>query len=709
MTPNETPAPDPNGPPPRDPAPAASEPSTGPTRPTDPATPPPASTHDQKTVVEPPGRTNNTPFGPGNEPLDPGASLPQSLRGRYRLIRVLGKGGFANVYLAYDNVLDQSVAIKILKLHLTSKTDGERFLREARIGAKLRHPNIAQVFDIIQTPDGLQMIMEYYPGGTLTEHIKLKGPLHPREAVDFARQIALALAYAHKRDVIHRDIKPANIFLAAEGMIKLGDFGIASHAQTHEFTQTGMIIGTPLYMAPEQANDSRDVDPRTDLFALGLTLYHMLTGRPPRVIDLAAIPEGFRKLIKSATEHNRTERLVSAEQFVAMLDQIELRTGASKAAGASARAPAPDRAIGSSAELTPPTPTPAAGAGTPPSDAEKTPAPSLTNPAAPSASDAPASAPVPPPTAFPPPLVIARPLPAYVPWLIGALAAAGLLVLAMVIYFVTQPKPRQQETRNVPRPAPTASGTPVAAIHNQMSLPARATYPAPAQAKPTVPAPSVSAPVSAPPPSPAATPPTFLPPSPSDGVLKARNSRPYHLGPPASVNPPLSKPVEQPKSVEPLKPVSSPKPADQVQMMRQAVDQLRRENHVVDSTLQLLEELSAKASLPSYDRNNIPPPLRDRYANGHLARLETEIENSPNDPVLHLVTGASYDRVGRGRPALEHYRAALGLVSKNGGSFVINGRMIREVRHYLRVAGGVALPADLENPPAATTGPQKKR
>jgi serine/threonine protein kinase len=269
--------------------------------------------------------TAHSPFGPGNEPAGM-IAFPHSLEQRYRLVRVLGKGGFANVYLAYDNVLDQQVAIKVLKLGLAAVSDRQRFLFEARVSAKLRHPNIATVFDVIQTPDGLQMVMEFYSGGTLSDRLKKKGAMKPREAIDVARQVGLALAYAHRQGIIHRDVKPANIFFAGEGLIKLGDFGIASHIETHEHTQTGMIIGTPLYMAPEQAADSRDVDPRTDIYALGLTLYHMLSGHPPRVVDLEAVPEPFRKILKSATACARVDRLVSCEQLIAMLDQVDLRS-----------------------------------------------------------------------------------------------------------------------------------------------------------------------------------------------------------------------------------------------------------------------------------------------------------------------------------------------------------------------------------------------
>lgn len=253
----------------------------------------------------------------------PSDELPSALKDRYRLVRVLGQGGFAHVYLAYDSVLDQQVAVKVLKLGLASEDARKRFLFEARVGAKLRHPNIATVFDIVQTAEGLQMIMEYYPEGTLKDRFKKKGALRRREAIDIARQVGLALAYAHRRNFIHRDVKPANIFMTGEGVVKLGDFGIAARTEMHEYTQTGMIVGTPLYMAPEQATDSRDVDPRADLYSLGLVMYHMLTGHSPRVLDLAMVDEEFRDLLRRATEPERKRRLVSAEQFVAMLDQIE--------------------------------------------------------------------------------------------------------------------------------------------------------------------------------------------------------------------------------------------------------------------------------------------------------------------------------------------------------------------------------------------------
>ncbi|MCE5228438.1 serine/threonine protein kinase [bacterium] len=291
--------------------------------------------------------TARSPFGPGNQPpADSDSALPQSLQGRYKLLRVLGKGGFATVYLAHDNVLDQQVAIKILKLSMTSKADQERFLREARIGARLRHHNIAQVFDIILAPDGLQMIMEFCPGGTLAELIKSKGALKPARAIQIAREVGHALAHAHQHQFIHRDVKPANVFFMNDGAVKLGDFGIAASVTSHEYTQTGMIIGTPIYMAPEQSSDSRDVDPRADIYSLGLTLYVMLTGHSPRVIDLDLVPPAFRSLIKHATYPDRNQRMVSAEQFCATLDQIEREFKAGKTRGEQPTADAGSTTIG---------------------------------------------------------------------------------------------------------------------------------------------------------------------------------------------------------------------------------------------------------------------------------------------------------------------------------------------------------------------------
>jgi serine/threonine-protein kinase len=251
--------------------------------------------------------------------------LSSAIRDRYHLQGILGKGGFGVVYLAHDRVLDQKVAIKVLKLGLATDTDRRRFIFEARTGAQLRHPAIVNVFDIIHTDEGLQMVMEHYPGGTMSDAIKKAGRIDPLDAIGYVKQIASGLAFAHSRQIIHRDIKPANIFFAGDDIVKLGDFGICARYDAHEHTATGEVMGTPLYMAPEQQRDSTDVDPRSDIFALGMTLYHMVTGRTPRVIDMELVPHELRSAVKKATAEDRKERPVSARQFIAILEQAEKR------------------------------------------------------------------------------------------------------------------------------------------------------------------------------------------------------------------------------------------------------------------------------------------------------------------------------------------------------------------------------------------------
>lgn len=278
-------------------------------------------------------------------------NLGVMLQDRYRLQRVLGKGGFGVVYLAHDRVLDQDVAIKVLKLGAATEGYKKRFIFEARTAAKLRHMAIVNVFDIVQTEGGLQLVMEFYPGGTMADLIKRDGKIQPKEALGYIRQIALGLGMAHKKGIIHRDIKPANIFFSDDQMVKLGDFGICASYESHDHTMTGEVIGTPLYMAPEQQKDSKDVDPRADIYALAMTLYHMITGRPPRVVNLEDLPPRIRPLIQQATAYDRKERPASCQQLVAMIDQIvknwdqadeEMRASSTEMLAAHAEGDGPD-------------------------------------------------------------------------------------------------------------------------------------------------------------------------------------------------------------------------------------------------------------------------------------------------------------------------------------------------------------------------------
>jgi serine/threonine protein kinase len=214
---------------------------------------------------------------------------------RYSILSLLGSGGMGHVYLARDEVLGRDVALKVLKEpYIDDELFVERFRREARNAAALSHPNIVPVYDGGKAENGTPYIaMEYMAGGTLGERIEREGQLDVPEATAITIQIARALREAHRRGVVHRDVKPHNIFLAEypasssavpEGMslgtVKVGDFGIARAAEATTMTESNLILGTPRYLSPEQAKGD-PVGPKSDLYSLGVVLYHMLTGRVP--------------------------------------------------------------------------------------------------------------------------------------------------------------------------------------------------------------------------------------------------------------------------------------------------------------------------------------------------------------------------------------------------------------------------------------------
>jgi hypothetical protein len=209
--------------------------------------------------------------------------------GQYQLIEELGRGGMAVVYRAYQPSLNRHVALKVLPPQLVfDQQSVSRFQREARAAASLRHPNIVVIYDVGQEQGIHYIAMEYLQGRTLKQLVEKEGRLHPRRAMHIVEQLAAALDYAHQRALVHRDIKPANIFVQGGGdpagardHVTLTDFGIARAAfETQQLTREGMLMGTPEYMAPEQATGG-EVDERTDLYALGVVLYQMLTGRMP--------------------------------------------------------------------------------------------------------------------------------------------------------------------------------------------------------------------------------------------------------------------------------------------------------------------------------------------------------------------------------------------------------------------------------------------
>lgn len=202
--------------------------------------------------------------------------------GNYDIIEEIGRGGMAVVYRAYQRSLNRHVAIKVLAPQLSfDQQFVERFQREARAAAKLQHPNIVVIHDVAHQQGIYYLVMELLEGRTLKQLIEQKGSLTPERAARIVEQVASALDYAHQQGFVHRDIKPANIFVGKDDHTTLADFGIAKAAsETQHLTRTGMLIGTPEYMSPEQA-EGGEVDYRTDLYALGVVLYQMLAGRVP--------------------------------------------------------------------------------------------------------------------------------------------------------------------------------------------------------------------------------------------------------------------------------------------------------------------------------------------------------------------------------------------------------------------------------------------
>ena len=275
----------------------------------------------------------------------PGASAGQLLLDRYRLERELGAGGMAVVWLAHDERHDRKVAVKIIRAELSSVLGADRFLREIRLTAKLQHPHIISLIDSGALPDGrLCYVMPFVQGETLRQRLARDGTLPVAEAVRLVREMSEALAYAHRQGIVHRDMKPENVMLS-EGHALVADFGIATAAADagSRLTQTGMSLGTPLYMSPEQAAGDADIDARADVYSLAAVLYEMLAGAAPYAATspsavLAAkltqlpphvrtarpeVPVGIDEAIVRALQVQRDQRFASAGELAAALAAAE--------------------------------------------------------------------------------------------------------------------------------------------------------------------------------------------------------------------------------------------------------------------------------------------------------------------------------------------------------------------------------------------------
>jgi beta-lactam-binding protein with PASTA domain len=266
--------------------------------------------------------------------------------GRYRIVRKLGSGGMADVYLAEDEELGRRIAIKILNdRHANDEQFVERFRREAKNAAGLSHPNIVSIYDRGEAEGTYYIAMEYLDGRNLKELVVARGPLPIGDAIDATRQVLAALRFAHRKGVVHRDIKPHNVMADADGRLKVTDFGIA-RAGASQMTEAGSIIGTAQYLSPEQARGSA-VDQRSDLYSVGIVLYEMLTGTVPFTgespVEIAMrhlsdtpqppsiqrpdIPPDLDMIVLRALAKNPEDRFQTAEEMDAELERVARGAG----------------------------------------------------------------------------------------------------------------------------------------------------------------------------------------------------------------------------------------------------------------------------------------------------------------------------------------------------------------------------------------------
>ena len=264
----------------------------------------------------------------------------QKINDRYQIIKSIGEGGMANVYLAYDTILDRNVAVKVLRGDLaTDEKFVRRFQREALSASSLSHPNIVEVYDVGEDNGNYYIVMEYIEGRHLKELIKRRGKITLSEAIDIISQVCDGLATAHDSYIIHRDIKPQNIMILDSGLVKITDFGIAMALNSTQLTQTNSVMGSVHYLPPEQAS-GKGSTMQSDIYSMGILLYELLTGELPfrgeNAVEIAlkqlkeplpdiktklpTIPNSIVNILKKSTAKNPKNRYSDARE---MLEDIK--------------------------------------------------------------------------------------------------------------------------------------------------------------------------------------------------------------------------------------------------------------------------------------------------------------------------------------------------------------------------------------------------
>lgn len=261
--------------------------------------------------------------------------IGKRINDRYKIIELIGGGGMSNVYLAHDMILNRDVAIKILRYDISNEEEfHRRFQREALSATSLAHPNIVSIYDVGEDGDMHYIVMEYIKGKTLKQYINEFSPLSPARSVQIMKQLTSAIAHAHENQIIHRDIKPQNILVDEDGNVKITDFGIATSLSATSYTKTNSVIGTVHYLSPEQARGG-NATKKSDIYALGIVLYELLTGELPfsgesavsialkhlqtetpsvREFD-ASIPQSLENVVLKATAKNPIHRYSSVEEM----------------------------------------------------------------------------------------------------------------------------------------------------------------------------------------------------------------------------------------------------------------------------------------------------------------------------------------------------------------------------------------------------------